>query len=395
MRNLIYILALLLIAITVIMFANQDPGYVLFARGTRTIHMSLVFFIPAVLIGFALLYFLIRLISKAIGIPHGVSRWRQLRHTDKARKSFVRGLTKLAEGEWSDAESDMLAHVRHSENPVLNYLGAAFAAQGRNRLDKRDEYLSRAYELADDEESTVHMVQAFLQHMAHQPEQALATLMELKKELPKNQAVLKLQMLQNVAMQDWTTVADSLPELKRNKVLTEKEMEALDVETHKHLLQLSLPEGSENVLKKTWQSLPKSARKSPELIALYARQLIKQSAMQEAEIIVRESLEQGWDETLAGIYGRIATDNPSAQFEQAEQWLARHKQSAHLLLTLGHLAMQNQLWGKSMSYLEQCLTIKKLPDAYLIMGQLHEQQGDNIKALECYREGLGLASGAR
>lgn len=395
MKKLIYILALLLVAISVVMIANKDPGYVLIAYGTRTTYMSLVFFIPAVLFGFILLYFLLRLIGKAIGIPHGVARWRQLRQTDKARKTFTRGLTKLAEGEWSDAESAMLAHVRHSENPVLNYLGAAFAAQGHNRLDKRDDYLSKAYELTDGEETTVNMVQALLQHMANQPEQALATLMELKKELPKNQAVLKLQMLQNVAMGDWTTVADSLPALKRNKVLTEKEIEALNVETHKHLLQLHLPEGSENVLKKTWQSLPKSARKSAALIALYARQLISQSAMQEAETLVRESLEQGWDEALAEIYGLIVTDEPLAQFEQAEQWLADHKQSAALLLTLGRLAMQNQLWGKSMNYLEQCLAIKKMPDAYHIMGQLHEQQNNQAQALECYREGLGLASGAR
>lgn len=391
MKTLIYILALLLIAVAVIMFANQDPGYVLIARGTKTIDMSLVFFIPALLISFILMYFLVRLIARTIAVPRGVSRWRQLRQTDKARKSFSRGLLHLAEGEWSDAESDMVAHVRHSESPVLNYLGAAIAAQGRNQLEKRDEYLSKAYELADDEEVAVNMMQAWLQHGANQPEQALATLAELKKEIPKNPALLKLQMLQNIAMQDWTSVADSLPELKRHKVLSEKEMQSLDVETHEHLLQLSLPEGSEQILKKTWQSLPKDSRKNPELVALYARQLIRQSAMQQAEDLVRDTLGQYWDDTLAEIYGRITTDNPSAQFEHAEQWLSNHPQSAGLLLTLGRLAMQNQLWGKCMNYLEQSLKIRRTPDAYLIMGQLHEQQGDQDKALECYREGLNLA----
>jgi len=34
-----------------------------------------------------------------------------------------------------------------------------------------------------------------------------------------------------------------------------------ELEAHKHLLQLPLPEGSEAVLKKIWQSLPKSAKK--------------------------------------------------------------------------------------------------------------------------------------
>jgi HemY protein len=70
-----------------------------------------------------------------------------------------------------------------------------------------------------------------------------------------------------------------------------------------------------------------------------------------------------------------------------------HSKSAGLLLSLGRLALHNQLWGKAHSYLEKCIELSNHPDAYLVMGKLYEQEGKKDEALVSYRSGLALKSG--
>ena len=199
-------------------------------------------------------------------------------------------------------------------------------------------------------------------------------------------------MLQTLALHDWTGLAQLLPELRRNKVLDEAEQNAIELETYRHMLRLSLPEGSGAVLEKTWESVSQQARSNPEVVTLYSRQLITHDKMQTVEKLIRETLDKAWDEKLAELYGLTITDNPALQLEHAERWFQAHKTSIALLLTLGRLALRNKLWGKTRTYIDQCIALEQHPDAYLIMGQLLEQEGNQKDALQSYRDGLNLAS---
>lgn len=390
MRIVVVVIGALLVAVLATLYATEHPGYVLIARPPWSIEMSLTVFLLLFVAGAVLLFLALYLLVRLLRIPRDVSRWRDRRSARQARQSLTQGLVRLAEGNWAESEAQFLASMRHAEVPLLSYLGAACANQGHGNIEKRDEYLAGAHRAAPQHHLAIGMTQANLQYIAHQSEQALATLTELRNVAPRHKQVLKLLAQLYLELRDWTNLADLAPELRKQGVMTPKEIDALELRAHRELLVLTLPSGSLEVLKKAWNAVPKQLRRHPALIAIYARQLISQNEMGSAEALLRPAIEQEWDEALVELYGHVRTDTPAEQLETAESWLGPHPDDPKLMLTLGRLAIYNRLDQKARGYLERCLSLRGPVEAYRELGALLERLGEKDRALACYRRGLEL-----
>ena len=77
------------------------------------------------------------------------------------------------------------------------------------------------------------------------------------------------------------------------------------------------------------------------------------------------------------------------QLKLAETWYRVHAEDGALLLTLGRLAVRNELWGKATSYFEKAAEQGFEDEAFSELAKLHERLGDNDKALEYYRRSRG------
>jgi HemY protein len=390
MRIVVVVIGVLLLAILATLYATEHPGYVLIARPPWSIEMSLTVFVLLSLGGAVLLFATLYLLVRLLKIPRDVSRWRSRRSARQARQSLTQGLVRLAEGNWLEAEAQFIASMRHAEVPLLSYLGAACANQGQGNIEKRDEYLAGAHRAAPQGHLGIGLTQANLQYIAHQSEQALATLTELRTLAPKHKQVLKLLAQLYLELRDWTNLAELVPELRRQSVMTAREVDALELRAHRELLVLTLPSGSLDVLKKAWNAVPKQLRRHPALVAIYARQLIAQNEMGTAETLLRPAIEQEWDEALVELYGQVRADAPGEQLETAESWLGPHPDDPKLMLTLGRLAIHNRLDQKARGYLERCLTLRGPIEAYRELGGLLERLGEKDRALACYRRGIEL-----
>lgn len=352
--------------------------------------MSLPVFVALALAGSAVLYLVVYLVVRLIRMPHDVARWRSQRHVRQSREALYQGLIKLAEGNWVEAEAQLLASMRGAEKPLISYLGAACVNQGQGNLEKRDEYLAAAQRSSPENHLAVGVTQANLQYVAHQSERALATLSELRQTAPNNKHVLKLLAQLYLELRDWTNLAELIPPLRENGAMTTREIDALEQRAHRELLMLTLPSGSIEPLHKAWNAVPKTLRRDPGFIAIYARHLIRQNDMNGAEALLRPAIETEWDETLVELYGLAHTDRPSEQLETAEAWLALYPESARLLLTLGRLAINCSQDQKATSYLEKCVGLHGPLDAYRELGALFERLGEKDRALACYRRGTEL-----
>jgi len=388
MKLLLFILVVLLAAILATLYAIEDPGYVLIARAPWSIEMSLTLFIPLLLLGSLLLYLALYLVVRLIRIPRDVSSWRSKKHLQQASAGLHQGLIKLAEGNWIDAEAQFLSSMRYSDNPLLVYLGAACASAGQRDTEKRDEYLAKAHKSSPKNQLATSMIQAFLQKNAYQPERALATLNELRQLAPRNKMTLKFLAQVYLELRDWTGLADLIPDLRLNEVMPPEKIADLELQAQGELLKLSLPSGSLDVLKKAWNGVPKSLRRHPRLIAIYARQLIQQDKMDEAETLLLSAIESQWDDTLVTLFGQVRVRNPSDRLDTAEGWLSNHIDNPALYLTLARLALQNQLEGKARNYLERCIALHGPTAAYFELGKLLERLGESTAAMAAYRQGL-------
>jgi HemY protein len=394
-RLLVFVIALLFVSVSVTLFAMHNPGYVLIARAPWSVEMPLTLFALLLVGAVALLYFLSHLVVRLWNIPRDVSHWREERQRAQAQEALLEGLVHLAEGNPVQAEKRLLSELRHTPSPLVNYLGAAYAAQAQGDSEKRNEYLALAQQNSAAHSLAVSMAQAQLQYAAGQYEQALAILTQLRTAAPGHAPALRLLAAIYRELRDWTGLASLISELRRRSALPAAEIDALELLAHRELLTLSLPSGSRDILEKAWNTVPKHLRSHPALIAIYAEHLMKQREMDKAEILLKNALSNEWDEKLVRLYGQVHSSKPELQLSAAESWVGTHPHDAALLLTLGRLAIQSQQRAKAQDYLERASALGDLPEAYTELGALLEQSGQADKARECYRRGLTVRAEKR
>lgn len=392
MRKLLLALGVALFAFIIYGLLKQDPGYVLIARPPKSIEMTLTAFTVIAVLAIVVFYLIGRLIAHGFNIPKEVAGWRKRRFEQQARVALTAGLNSLAACDWEKAEVQLVAGLQHSEAPMLNYLAAAIAAQGTGDIKKRDQYLYEAGKAAPKDSLATGMTQAFLQHLAKQREQALATLTELRNRAPENKAAINLLKDTYLELDDWTGLMHLLPDLKKYKAVDKDEYHRLEVDINKALLTLSLPSGSLDVLQQAWGSIPKPLKSDPQIIALYAGKLIAQGEHDSAEKLLRTTLEQEWQPELVTLYGDTVSQNIGKQLEMARSWLISRSKDVELLTTLGKLSLENGETEAALDYLKQALALRKDAAVYLQLGRASERAHDHQKAMEYYRQGLVLAS---
>lgn len=379
---------ILLAAVLLGLLAYQDPGYVLFSRGETTMEMSLSLFAGVVVIGFILLYFLIRTLVSSWHVPGRLQRWRKRRRTRRARRSSNRGLIELAEGNWRRAERALIKHAKDSDTPLLNYLSAARAAQKQHAHERRDHYLSLAHNSAPGANVAVELTQAELQLVHGQLEQALASLMHLQSLAPNHQHVLFLLAQLYEKLHSWGDLQALLPRLDKHGVLSDEEYEALCKKVYLNLLHVNHHK-SQN-LNSIWQQVPRNLKHDQELVEHYAQYLIDLEQFDTAESVLRDAIKRDYNSELVKLYGMTRSSTPDRQLQQAEHWLKGRENNANLLLALGRLAVRCELWGKARSYMEASLGNHELSETYRELGQLLDKLNETELAADCYRKGLLL-----
>ncbi len=395
MKILLASFVILIIAVTTGLLAYEDPGYVLFGRGTTTVEMSLSLFVLLQLVGFGLLYGLIRFIQSSLHVPSQLQHWRQRRRLQRAQAASRRGLIELAEGHWQKAEHALIKSARDSETPLLNYLSAARAAQKQNAHERRDNYLAMAASSMPDADIAVELTQAELQLAHGQLEQALATLEHLRQIAPRHSHVQLLLSMLYQKLQHWEDLRDLLPQLRKHKILDEKALHTLSLQTYHALLdQIARQDDADKAkrLHDFWQSVPRDLRHDTDLLADYARQLMAIDEHDRVESLLREALKRHWEPKWVELYGQVQGSTPEKQLETAEAWLKGRETNAVLLLCLGRIALRNQLWGKARAYLESSLGNQPRAETYRELGMLLEQLGEKEEAAENFRKGLLLAT---
>jgi HemY protein len=296
----------------------------------------------------------------------------------------------MAEGRWKVAERHLTRYADQSETPLLNYLAAARAAQLQGEHSRRDDYLHQAHESMPSADVAVGLTQAELQLAHQQYEQALASLMHVRSISPKHNYVLKLLKKLYENLGEWKKLEEILPDLRRRKVLSDKEIQALERQVCGE--RLKQESGAVDNLVHYWQAIPKELRRDQEMLIEYCHLMLAVGAGPRVEPLIAGSLNKSWHSELVVLYGQIELNDPSHQLAIAEGWLKQYPEDAVLLRTLARLSLKNRLWGKARSYLEASIAIAASPESYQQLGLLLEQLGEPDKAMQCFRTGLGLAS---
>lgn len=395
MRLLIYSVITLALSVLLAQTLREDTGYVLIGMGKISIEMSFVMFCILSIITIFLAHYLLRTLSGIGNSPRKLKNWRHKRQEIKASKDFSKGLLAQKEGQWQKAERSLIAKVENSNQPVINYLEAAKAATALGANERAERYLRLAQNVAPKKDTSVEATRIELLLSEKKTDLAIEQLQKLIKLHPKNTRFLELLAQAYRMRNEWQNVIELLPRLHKHHALSLDAYLDLESTAYQGLLNESLRTKDGNRIRNSWSSLPKHMQNNPELIYTYARGLIAIGESSTTEALLRQAINQQWNDKLVYLYGFLTDVNTHKQIDQAEKWLFNHKNDSTLLLTLGRLNMKQKLWGKARSYLENSLSLKPSPQAYYEMAKLLEEIDEKDKASDCYRQGLILAADER
>ncbi|MGZ8159805.1 MAG: heme biosynthesis HemY N-terminal domain-containing protein [Methylobacter sp.] len=398
MKNIMYFLGSLLIAIAAAFFAYEwlggfeNPGYVLIGIGYWSMETSLVVFAVGLIMGFFVLYIFFRFLGWLLRLPGQIKNRGKSIKFNRSQEALIAGLVDSAEGNWEKAEKVLIKHASHSGAPLIHYLTAARAAQSRGAYDKRDEYLKKAADQAPGSDVAIGLTQAELHLSEKQFEQALETLTRLQSIDPTHATVLKLLHQAYQQAGDWEGVRKLIPSLNNNKVLMEAEIKLLETEAYSKLLKQAAERGSADEIDSLWSEIPDYIRNMKGVSAIYFAAMIDAGAGAKVEGGLARALSTSWDHTLVVLFGNVPSIDVARQLETAEQWLPMHPRDAIFLTVLGKLSMKCGDNQKATTYLTKSLSIEPTVPAYQLFGDLLSAQGDKDRASECYKQGLELAS---
>ncbi len=385
MRWLIWIFVMGVFAIGLTLLARLNTGYVLVALPGQRIELSLNFALLSLVIGFMLLYLLVRLLVATIELPGRVAKFRATRRRESAHGALVDALREFFSGRYAKAEKTVNRAVVLGEPADIGAIIAAHAAHELRAPERRDRYLDQvaADPKIPDMANVISRAQMLLDE--RRPEEALVVLTALPK---KHTAALRLELRARQRIEQWDHVPELVDLLEKRDVFS---AEQADVE-RRHAWRRLIERQSDPVdLGEIWKRVPDRYRKDTAVAGTAAATFHALGKCAEAQAIIERSLNVEWDGSLVNLYGTCSTTDALRQIECAERWLKDHREDGTLLLALGRLCAQQQLWGKAQSYLEASLSVEPTYSAHLALAQLHDRLGRADDAQRHYRASLDLA----
>lgn len=402
-RLLLIILVALLIGTGLALGLQYDLGYIRVSLGHYLVEtnfwVGLALFVALVVLTVVTIN-LIRRFRQGTGVVAG---WIARGNERRARRRTTQGLLALAEGNWPRARKLLTSAADKADTPLINYLAAAQAAFESGDHEAVDDLLRQAFESTPGSDLAVGITQAQLQLAGNRLEQALATLVRLRKQSPHHPFVLKLLKNTYLRLEDWRELSRLLPELRKRDVLPEAEFHELEREVWHNLLEQAAeecerarkadPEASLEPLTRLWDELPGFLRRDEYTIRDYARLLAKLGEEAQAETLLRKVLRNHWSDELINLYGRIEGQKPDEQLLLAEQWLKDRPNNAELLLALGRLSLRNELWGKAREYFETSLRLRRSREALAELSRLNAHMGEEELSIKLMMQGLAKDNG--
>ena len=216
--------------------------------------------------------------------------WLHHRRRRQGQQQTLAGALALAEGRFEQAEALMLKGAGESEQPLLNYISAAEAAEAQGESERRDRYLQQAEEEHPNARLALGLIRARSQLRRNELIAAEQTLLTLQADYPQHRTVLTLLKECLLSRSQWSSLLSLLPQLQKLKLITAAEFSALQKQIYPALFaEKGNTLGKEGVLA-LWRELPKSLRHEPELLDALIQQLITMGAEADAEELLLESL---------------------------------------------------------------------------------------------------------
>lgn len=371
------------------MFAGHQ-GYVLIQTDTYNIETSVTSLVIMLILLIVVLFAIEWVLRRVFRTGAHTRGWFVGRKRTRARKQTREGLMKLAEGDYTQVEKLLSRNADHAEQPVVNYLLAAEAAQQRGDDLRVNQYLERASEVADSNQLPVDITRVRIQLARGENHAARHGVDALLNVAPRHPEVLRLAEQAYVKTQAYQSLLEILPSLAKANVYNDEEIQKLQLQAYIGLMNERMANGGSLELKSWWNDQSRKTRHETALQVAMIEHLIECNDHDTAQQILVDGLKRKFDERLVLLMPKLKSGNPEQLEKLLNQQIKQHGASALLNSTLGQLLMRHGEWQQASDAFRAAL--KQRPDAYDyawladVLDKLHRPE----EAAQMRRDGLLL-----
>lgn len=305
MFRTLFLMLLLLAGLVSGPYLAGNQGYVRIETATTVIEMSIVMLVVFFVIVMAVVYLLEWFFTKICRMSSGAYNWFSNRKHKKAREETLEGLMRMSEGNYSKAEKLFSKNAKHADEPVLNLIKAAEAAQQKGDDLSANKHLIKAAEIAGPNNIAVELSRAKIlvqQGKLPAARTAIDSLLELA---PHNDEVLRLAIQIYKDSKAYVALDRLLTEIGQRGFLTSEEYVDLEHFVDDGLQDERLQEDGQEGLLTWWENQPSRRRKSIYSRVGMIKRLIDSDDHQSAEEIALETLKKFEDEQLSGLFNQL------------------------------------------------------------------------------------------
>ncbi|MFM9886657.1 MAG: heme biosynthesis protein HemY [Burkholderiales bacterium] len=383
MRGLVWFLVVAALAVGLALLARMNEGYVLIVAPPWRIEVSLALALILLVAAFALMYSALRLVMHTLRLPSYVAAFRRRQRSTRAHVALRAAWQAYLEGRYGRAHKMAARAYELDESPGIAALIAARSAHFMRDAIQRDAWLARAEGVVGESRHARLATQAELLLDERRFEEARAILHELQGSGPRHVSTLRMLLRAEQGLQNWDEVLRIVRLLEKRGVLTGESARQLSLTaTVENLRKKSLDADS---IRHFWRGVEDDEKFEPRVALTAARLFMRLGDCRTAHVILGDAIEHQWNDELVLAYGECLDTDALERIELAERWLERHPRDAHLLLTLGRLCVQRELWGKAQSYFEASLSQDESKTAHIELARLLERIGKQSDAHQHYR----------
>lgn len=371
-----------------------NQGYVRIETDTKVIEMSLVVLVFFFVAALAVVYLLEWLFSRFFRLSRGAYQWVGKRKRKKAQQQTLEGLMKMTEGDYSKAEKLISKNAKHADEPILNFIKAAEAAQQRGDDLNANHYLLEAAKIAGPNNIAVEIARTQVLLQQNKLPAARSSVDSLLELAPNNIEALRLGIEIYQRSGAYKALDNVLENAKQVSFLSATEYESLMQQVEDGLLDEVMNEEGQEGLLRWWEHQPSRRRRSVYVRAGLVKRLIESGDHLSAEKIALETVKKFNDDQLADLFG-VLVDLQAEPEGKLVQMLQKRAQKAENLYSddyarvLGYLFTRAGLFEQAKPYFVQLLDHQECVSNDRIMAlYMAEKTGDIVLVDRLKQENL-------
>lgn len=401
MIRALFLMLLLLAGLIAGPYLSGKQGYVRIETTNHIIEMSLTTLVIFFVISLAVVYSIEAAISRFCNLSNNTYSWFSRRKRVKAQKQTLEGLMRMDEGDYFKAEKLIGKNAKHSDEPVLNFIKAAEAAQQRGDEFSANRYLIQATEIAGTDSLILEIARTRILLQQNKLPAARSSVDSLLIMASRNKEVLKLAVDIYLKSKAYQALDNILEQVEKSGLYSAEEFEKLQRRVEDGLLDEKMNEDGVDGLLDWWDEQPRKRRHDSYVKLGLIRRLIDANDYESAYELMLElvkTLDDDNSPLTQGLFKQISRLQPednSKLVKMVSKWAKSANPTAQCLANraLGYLYVRNNDFAKADEVFKNLIANKdKLePNDITMASYVFEQMGDKAAAQQLREEGLKSA----